>query len=121
MKEKICTVCQKSLPATPEYFYTIKTATKGRSLRSACKECTKKLGRVEKIVLTEKECTKCHMLLPNTSTYFYEIKVNNKTYTRGMCKECTKDSSIDYWDKHRGERLDYGKKYRDSHKIQFTA
>lgn len=103
---KVCTKCNKELPATEEFFEKV---IKGKyGLRSYCKECKSKYQkkhqqaikngsyvRQEEILCLTKTCVICNKELPNTNEYFFKNnkgeRDKDKTFKlNAKCKECSK-------------------------------
>lgn len=62
-----------------------------------------------------KKCSKCQRILPATSEYFNNDK-RKEGGLRPVCKECHKQSGIEYYALHAKEESEYGKKYYAEHK-----
>jgi hypothetical protein len=88
---KICTKCERRLPANTDYFIKNKHGLDG--FCTTCKECqgyqfTNKLTHIPKIGF--KFCVKCDRELPIDIKYFPPDK-DCKDGFRNVCRECGKD------------------------------
>jgi len=99
-----CTLCGKSYPRTPDFFYTQYKrdgTPKGDGMRSRCKDCSDsaktKGARISQECRAGKraaylpkdatfaECTGCVKLLPRTDEFFYR---DTKGNLRRRCRDC---------------------------------
>lgn len=112
MQTKVCTTCNKELPATTDYFHYSSTIKSG--LRSRCKECTKiynkknhdryykenkekvnkknmenyyKRNPKENIPKGYKKCSVCGEVKPKTEEYFGKLS-KAKDGFKYSCKDC---------------------------------
>lgn len=92
---KICSECNKKLPATPEYFHVSKIEKYG--VGSKCKNCRKRdafENRAKKIKIKPNEdititkiCTECNNEFPATNDFFHAHS-ENKYGLSSKCKKC---------------------------------
>lgn len=114
---KICSKCDRELPANTDYFFRHKECKNG--INACCKECmgfdfTNKLS-AKQPKKGYKFCSKCDRELPATNEYFY----NKKTCIdglMGMCKECRESHRKKYYKENKDRILMKGKEYRDNNK-----
>lgn len=95
---RICTMCHRELPATPEYFYRY---IKGKfGLISRCKDCI--LGHLPIPQPKEgyKFCTKCGDELLATPEFFNRSKTG-KYGLVSFCKKCSKVIKREYYHDHK--------------------
>lgn len=105
---KRCSVCEKILPATPEYFHRNKYSSDG--FTSSCKEHSKRI-RKGSIVNGMKICPRCKRELPATSEYFHARK-ERKSGFRSKCKVC--ESEIE-------SRRIRPKETKEHHRMRYLA
>jgi hypothetical protein len=88
--EKICTGCERVLPADVDHFYRTDKTSDGRT--SKCKECrsgtefgTHRPNRVNNIPEGMWFCSSCEQTLPLNGRFFYEVEGGFEVY----CKACS--------------------------------
>lgn len=90
---KKCTACNKSFPATLEYFHKLKEGKYG--VRSVCKQCSSKQFKLTYIPIpkkTEKICSHCKETFPLTNEYFFTKTTKAGTIVSKNGKPLSKDS-----------------------------
>ena len=117
MKTKMCSKCNRELPANTDYFFKHKECK--NNLNACCKECmgydfTNKLS-AKHPKDGYKFCTKCNRELPATNDYFYSKKTC-KDGLMGVCKDCRKKDREKYYSKNKEHILKKSKEYRDNNK-----
>lgn len=84
MSIRICSKCQRPLPATPEFFSRDKRGKDG--LRARCKQCmsTRKPSTIPE---GYKLCRPCNRILPANEKFFHHAKAGKYGFHH-KCKEC---------------------------------
>ena len=115
--EKICFDCEKSLPATTDYFYAERAKPDG--LQHICKDClcqrrgAKRAFRPTAVIPDgHKECYKCRCILP------IEAFCRNKTRRDGYserCRNCANKARRKWYDANREYAISCAREYKIKH------
>lgn len=114
MNIKICTKCDRELPATSEYFFKDKQKKDG--LRPSCRECNgSKFIKKEAVLDGYKKCTKCNKILPATIDFFHQEKTSNDGL-RPDCKKCRSNSVKNWYKDNKDKKSEYHKRWYNQNK-----
>jgi hypothetical protein len=123
-KRKICTACNKELPAIRDFFSPSKTGHFG--LTSRCKTCRNEISRIKVDVNTDRNishvCTGCNVEKPLIEEFF-NISYDSTFGLRKCCKKCIKkrDSNREITESSRKSRRERFAKYYQDPSFRFTC
>jgi len=128
ISSKVCTMCKRELPLTPEYWSPAKLGKYG--FNSRCKSCLAKVAREERAskgAVTrpnrkrdgQKQCSKCDVWYPATSEFF-GVCSHHVDGLRSWCRSCLRQENKSYMQDRRLNpdvilrEYEYDKRYRSN-------